>query len=90
MAAALKPMRRPPIAIAALAVDVEGAVPAPVDAVELQQMRGRRGAALELVDMDDVEPVGGPRVVILAPHAAERRTQHKPPDATHPVYADRP
>ena len=32
-------------------------VPAAVDAVELQQMRGRRGAALDLVDVHDVEPV---------------------------------
>src|ERR1043165_2160302 len=34
----------------ALAVDGEGAVPAAVDAVELQQMRRRRDAALDLVD----------------------------------------
>ena len=58
----------------ALAVHPERTVPTAVDAVEFQQMGGRRGAALDLVDVDDVEAVGGPRVVIL--RAARRRTPH--------------
>ena len=66
----------------------EPLAPAPVDAVELEKVGGRRGAAAQLVDVGDVEARGGARIAVLAPHPAERRPQRQPPDAPHAVDAD--
>ena len=55
--AALKPMRRLPIADRALVLDAEVLAPAAVDAVEFQQMGGGRRAAFDLVHVHDVEAV---------------------------------
>ena len=51
----------------AVAVAADLLPPAAVQAVEFEQMRGNRGAALHLVDMHDVEPVAGTRIVFGAP-----------------------
>ena len=48
----------------ALAVASDGLVPSAVEAVEFQQMRTRRGAAFDLVDMGDLEPVAGAGIVL--------------------------
>ena len=72
-AAALKPMRRLPMTDGAVVLDAERCAPAAMDAVELEQMRGRRRAALDLVDMHDIEPVARARIV--------RRRDRSPPIA---------
>ena len=59
-----KPMRRLPIRIARSSSARDALAPAAVDAVEFEQMRGRRSAALQLIDVDDVEPVVGARIVV--------------------------
>ena len=73
----------------AVVLDAEALAPAAVDAVELEQMRRRRRAALELVDMHDIEPVARradrPARAIDAAH---RRAQRQPADAAHAVDAD--
>ena len=72
----------------AIILDAEAFAPAAVDAVELQQMRGRRGTALQFVDMHDIEPIVGARIVGGALHAAHRGAQGQAADAAHAVDAD--
>ena len=81
-------MRRLPTTDGAIVLDAEAFAPAAVDAVEFQQMRGRRGAALELVDMHDVEPVVRARIVGRAIDAAHRGAQREAADPAHAVDAD--
>ena len=88
LAAALKPKRVLSTTMARLVVDAERAVPAAVNAVEFQEMRSRGGAALELVEVNDLEPVVGARVACGPRQAAERRPQRQPADAAHAVDAD--
>ena len=59
-----------------------------MDAVELKQMRGRRGAAFELVDVHDIEPIAGARVIGRAIEAAHCGAQGKAADAAHAIDAD--
>ncbi len=59
-----------------------------MDAVELEQVRGRRRAALQLVDMDDIEPVGGAGVAVRPAHRAEGGAKRQPADPPHAVDAD--
>ena len=59
-----------------------------MNAVEFEQMRGRRRTALELIDVHDLEPVVRARVASGAKNAAHRRPQCEPADAAHAVDAD--
>ena len=86
--AALKPMRRLPTRMARSSSTPNVLAPAAVDAVEFQQMRGGCRAALEFVDMHDVEPVVGARIVRRPIHAAHRRAQREAADPAHAVDAD--
>ena len=65
-----------------------GVVPATVNAVEFEQMRGRCDAAFQFVDMDDFQPVLGARIAFRTVYAAERRTQREPADAAHAIDAN--
>ena len=69
-------------------IDRDRRVPAAVNAVEFEQMRGRRDAAFQFVDMDDVQPVLGARIACRAMYAAERRAQREPADAAHAIDAN--
>src|SRR6202043_410245 len=71
-----------------LAVRLEGAVPTPMDAVELEQVRGRGGAALDLVDVHDIEAVARARIVRRTAKPAERSAWREPAEAAHPVDAE--
>ena len=87
-AAALKPSDLLSIRICRVVLDAERGVPAAVNAVELEQMRGRRRAALDLVQMHDIEAIVGARIAVGAAHAAHRRAQRKSSHAAHAVDAD--
>jgi hypothetical protein len=62
--------------------------PAALHAVELQQVRGGRGAALDLVEVHHLQPVARARVVLRALGRAHGRAQRQPADAAHAVDAD--
>ena len=59
-----------------------------MDAVELKQVRRCGDAALQLVDMHDIEPVAAAGIVVRPVEAAEGRPQREPADAAHAVDAD--
>ena len=71
-----------------VALMADRGAPATLHAVEFKQMGGRSGPALDLVEMHDVEPVAGTRIIALAVGCAERRPQRETPDAPHAVDAD--
>jgi hypothetical protein len=48
-------------------------MPAPVDAVELKQMCGRRRSALELIEVPDFQAIVGAGISVGARHASQRR-----------------
>jgi hypothetical protein len=54
----------------AIILHAEALPPAAVETVKLQQMRGGRSTAFELVHMDDLKPIIRARVVCSPPHAA--------------------
>jgi len=62
--------------------------PAALHAVERQQMRGGCGTALEFIQVDDLEPVVGARVVGGAIRCAEGRPKGQAADAAHAVDAN--
>ena len=62
--------------------------PAPVDAVEFQQMRRRSGAPLELIHMDDVQTVIGTWVICRPIQAAHGGAERQAADPSHAVDAD--
>ena len=72
----------------AIVLDAEVLAPAAVDAVEFQQMRGGRGSALQFVDVHDIEPVVGARIIGGPIHATHRGAQREAADAPHAVDAD--
>ena len=59
-----------------------------MQAVEFEKVRGDRGAALDLVDVNDVEPVARARIVVGPIHRAERRAQGEPADPAHAIDPD--
>ena len=77
-------------------VDVQGRVavggdrapPATLHAVEGQQVRRRRGAAFQFVEMHHVEPVAGPGIVRGALGRAPGCTKGQTSDAAQAVDAD--
>ena len=85
---ALKPIRRLPTDNGPLVLEAEAFAPAAMDAVELKQVRGRRGAAFEFVDVHHIEPVAGARVIGRAVEAAHCGAQGKAADAAHAIDAD--
>lgn len=56
--------------------------------VEFEQVRDHRGAALQLVDMRNVEPVAGAWIVVRPLHRAESRPQREAADTAHAVDPD--
>jgi hypothetical protein len=62
--------------------------PTALHAVELQQVRRGRGAALDLVAVHHLQAVGTARVVVRALGRAHRGAQRQAADATHAVDAD--
>ena len=74
--------------IACVALGGDVGAPAALHAVELQQVRGGGGAALEFVEVHDLQPVAGARVVRRPLGSAHRRAQCQAADAAHAVDAD--
>lgn len=66
----------------------EQLAPAAVDAIEFQEMHRGSCAAFDLVDVDDVEPVIGTRVVRRPVEATHRSAQSKTADTAHAVNAN--
>ena len=62
--------------------------PATLHRIELQQMRRCRSPALDLIQVHDLEPVAGARIVIRPPSRAECCPQCQPADPTHAVDAN--
>jgi hypothetical protein len=71
-----------------LALGGDVGAPLALHGVEGEQVRGRRGAALELVEVDHVQPVARARVVGLALGGAEGGAQRQTTDAAHAIDAD--
>jgi len=63
------------------------AAPAALYRNELDEVRGGRSTALDLVDMHDIEPIAGARIIFGPQHRIHRRPQCQPPDAAHGVDA---
>ena len=61
--------------------------PAALHRVERQQVRGGRGATLDLVQVHDFQPVARARIVCLPLGRAEGGAQREPADASHAVDA---
>lgn len=68
-----------------LAVDFERRGPAAVDAVELEEMRGGSGPALDFVDVGNIETVRYTRVSLRACDRAERSPEREAFHAPHAV-----
>ena len=66
----------------------EAFAPAAMDAVELEQVRGRRSAAFEFVDVHHIEPVAGARIIGRTVEAAHRGAKGKAADTAHAIDAD--
>ena len=61
-----------------------------MNTVELQQMRGHGGIALEFVDMHDLEAIARAEIVVRSRHAAESCVaQGKPPMRPMPLMPTR-
>ena len=87
VAAALKPMRRFR-SDGALVLGRDRLAPTAVDAVELEQMRRRLGAAFQLVHMHDIEPVAATRIArprITPPQAARSASRPIRPSPLMPT-----
>jgi hypothetical protein len=59
-----------------------------VNAVEFEQMGGRRNATLQFIDVDDFQPIAGARIVCRAVYASECRAQREPANAAHAIDAN--
>ena len=70
-----------------LVLDVDATTPPPMHAVELQQVRRRGNATLQLVDVRDLDPVVPPRVVMTL-DLAQAGSQRQASDTAEPVNPD--
>ena len=61
----------------AVAIAADVLPPAAMQAVEFEQMGGHAGIALHFVDMHDLEPIAGARIVGRPFHPAQRRAGHR-------------
>ena len=74
--------------VLAVAVGTDVRPPAPLHAVEGEQVRGGRRAALEFVEVDHFQPVARARVVRLPLCCTHRGAQRQAADAAHAVDAN--
>jgi hypothetical protein len=72
----------------AIVLGLERLPPTPMQGVELKQMGDYRGSALDLVDVDDIQPISGTRIVSGPIQSAECGPHCQSPDPTHTVNAD--
>ena len=66
----------------------DGFVPAPMDAIEFDEMHRRRDPAFDLVDMKDIQSISRAGIGLRPIDATHGGTQREPADAPHAIDAD--
>ena len=71
-----------------LAIEANRRVPPTMQTIELKQMSCRFDAALDLIDVNDVETVAGSWIAARPKNAAECGTQGQPSNTAHAIYSN--